>query len=393
MTTETSLPLHGLHGLRVLDVSQFLAGPSAAARLGELGAEVIKLERFPHGDPSRAMVVASGSSAGGDSLVFHAINRGKHSVMLDLKSEEGRARAQELAAQADVLIESFRPGVMARLGLDYATVAATNPDIVYGRVTGYGDTGPWSDRPGQDLLAQALTGLCWLQGPAGSPPTPIGFSIVDAAAGSALTQGLLAVLLRRERGGGGGLVEVSLLEAAVDLQFEVLTLHLNGVAAGGVPRSGLSPAHPWVAAPYGVYETADGWAALAMAPVDQLGTALGDADLAARHDPEGWWSDRDEIKARLADLLRERKTDEVVGELLGQGLWAAEVLGWEQMLAHPGFHALDLLQTLTRPAADGRPDATVTTTRCPYRIDGGVMPARGPAPRLDTHRGTFGAAS
>jgi len=382
-----------LSGIRVLDVSQFLAGPSAAARLGELGAEVIKLERFPHGDPSRSMVVASGSSIGGDSLVFHAINRGKRSVMLDLKSEQGHRRAQELAAQADVLIESFRPGVMARLGLDYASVAAINPGVIYGRVTGYGDTGPWADRPGQDLLAQALTGLCWLQGPAGAPPTPIGFSIVDAAAGSALTQGLLAVLLRRERRGGGGLVEVSLLEAAVDLQFEVLTLQLNQgdtARTEGVPRSGLSPAHPWLAAPYGVYETSDSWVALAMGAVDRLGSVLQDPNLAARHDPALWWSDRDEIKERVADLLRVRKIDEVVQELLANGMWAAEVLAWEQMVAHAGFQELDLLQELSRPQTDGHLGDTVTTTRCPFRIDGQVLPARGPAPRLDTHHGDFG---
>ncbi len=371
-----------LAGITVLDLSQFLAGPSCCARLGELGADVIKVERHPLGDPSRMMVVAPGLESDGDSLIFHAINRGKRSIVLDLKSEQGLATVKELITSADVLVESYRPGVMERLGLGPDDVRALNPQVVYGRVTGYGATGPWSSRPGQDLLAQALSGMCWLQGRQGDAPTPIGFSIVDAAAGTSLTQGVLAALLRRERdAGAGGLVEVSLLEAAVDLQFEVLTLHLNQQEFTAVPRSAVSPAHPYLAAPYGIYETSDGWIAIAMAAVDVLGDVLQDPTLAAMHDPATWWRDRDDVKTRVAAAIRDLKTQSTVDLLLENGIWTAEVLDWTELVHHPAFESMNLLQALERPSG-----AVVTTTRCPFRIDGKVLAATGPAPRLNSSR-------
>ncbi|AZI59307.1 CoA transferase [Nakamurella antarctica] len=367
-----------LDGLVVLDLSQFLAGPTAAARLADLGACVIKVERYPDGDPSRAMVVAKDMDSGGDSLIFHAINRGKTSLLVNLKSAEGLSRVRELISTADVLIESYRPGVMERLGLSVEQVHELNPSLVYGRITGYGSEGPWTGRPGQDLLVQALSGLCWLQGVDGSDPTPIGFSIVDAAAGSALTQGILAALLRRARGlSVGGLVEVSLLESAIDLQFEVLTLHLNQKALEQPPRSAVNPAHPYLAAPYGIYRCSDGWLAVAMGGVDALGKCLGDAYLAQLNDSKVWWSERDTIKRRVGEVLVEFRVQDALNRLLEAGLWASEVLGWNELVQHPGFEALDLLQKLVRE--DG---TSVTTTRCPYRIDGQVLTAPLPAPVL-----------
>lgn len=380
-----SVAARPLDGLVVLDLSQFLAGPTAAARLADLGATVIKVERYPDGDPSRTMVVAADMESGGDSLVFHAINRGKTSMLINLKSAEGLSRVRELIGSADVLIESYRPGVMERLGLSVEQVHGLNPSLVYGRVTGYGAEGPWSERPGQDLLVQALSGLCWLQGIDGDDPTPIGFSIVDAAAGSALTQGILAALLRRERGAGsGGLVEVSLLECAIDLQFEVLTLHLNQTALDQIPRSAVNPAHPYLAAPYGIYRCTDGWLAVAMGRVDTLGTCLGDDHLAQLTNPQVWWTERDSIKQRVGMLLATRPVQQALQLLLEAGLWASEVLSWNELVQHPGFVALELLQDLVR--GDG---TRVTTTRCPYRIDGQVLTALHPAPPLGA-AGTIG---
>ena len=223
-----------LAGLLVLDFSQFLAGPAAALRLADLGARVVKIERPVAGDLCRQLYI-SNLELDGDSTLFHSINRNKESFAADLKDSGDLAAARELVARADVLIQNFRPGVMERIGLDYAAASAINPRLVYGTVTGYGDRGPWRDRPGQDLLA-----LLWL-----------------AFAGAHLVQGVLACLVRRGVTGEGGLVEVSLLESVLDFQFEVLTTHLND---GGQPpqRSAINNAHAYLAAPYGIYATADG---------------------------------------------------------------------------------------------------------------------------------------
>ncbi|MDQ4115072.1 MAG: CoA transferase, partial [Actinomycetota bacterium] len=162
-----------LEGVTVLDFSQFLAGPVAALRLADLGARVIKIERPSGGDAGRSLAFA-GRTVNGDSLSFHAMNRNKESVTADLKDPADLERVRGLVAGADVFVQNFRPGVMERIGLDYDSVRALNPAIVYGSVTGYGGVGPFQDRPGQDLLAQAIAGLPWLNGSADDPPVPVG---------------------------------------------------------------------------------------------------------------------------------------------------------------------------------------------------------------------------
>ncbi|SPE39535.1 hypothetical protein SBA3_3270019 [Candidatus Sulfopaludibacter sp. SbA3] len=171
-----------LDGLLVLDFSQFLAGPSAALRLADLGARVIKIERPDGGDLCRRLYI-SNLELEGDSTLFHSINRNKESFAADLKNEEDRTRVLALVARADVLIQNFRPGVMERLGLDYGSLRERFPGLVYAEVTGYGATGPWRDKPGQDLLVQALSGLAWLNGDAGQPPLPFGLAVADMFAG------------------------------------------------------------------------------------------------------------------------------------------------------------------------------------------------------------------
>ena len=202
-----------LAGVKVLDFSQFLAGPVCALRLQDLGAEVIKIERAGQGDLCRSLVVAD-QTVGPDSLLFHTINRGKRSVAVDLKSPADLATVRRLIASADVMIHNFRPGVMERIGLGYEAVEAINPRIVYGCVSGYGPDGVWRDQPGQDLLAQSRSGLVWLNGSAGDGPVPIGVSITDIAAGMHLAQGVLAALFKQARTNRGSLVEVSLLASA-----------------------------------------------------------------------------------------------------------------------------------------------------------------------------------
>src|SRR5487761_276400 len=215
-----------LEGILVLDCSQFLAGPWAALRLADLGARVIKIERPESGDLCRQLYI-SNLDLDGDSTLFHSINRNKQSFAADLKDPGDRARVEKLIQRADVLVQNFRPGVMEKLGLDYQAARKINSGLIYAQVTGYGQLGPWRDKPGQDLLAQSLSGLAWLNGNADQPPMPFGLATADMFAGAFLVQGILACLVRRGKTGEGGQVEISLLEAVLDYQFEVLTTFLN----------------------------------------------------------------------------------------------------------------------------------------------------------------------
>ncbi len=370
----TQLPLEGT---LVLDFSQFLAGPSAALRLADLGARVIKIERPGSGEATRAMTVA-GAELDGDSLLFHTINRNKESVAANLKDPDDLELVRGLVAQADVLIQAFRPGVMERIGLGYEAARALNDRLVYASVSGYGSEGPWQDKPGQDLLVQALTGLAWLNGSAGDPPVPFGLSIVDQVAGMELAQGILACLVRRGVTGKGGLVEVSLLESALDLQFEGLTVYLNDAEAAPV-RSAVGGAHPYIGAPYGIYALADGYLALAMVEIPRLGRLLDAAELERFDDPAEWYPRRDEIKAEVAAVLAERKLAEVLAVLEADDVWAAEVLAWPELVEHEGFRAVEMVVEAGEGARRFR------TTRCPIRIDGEVLASLRAAPRVGEH--------
>ncbi|RME71776.1 MAG: CoA transferase [Chloroflexi bacterium] len=364
-----------LDGLLVLDFSQFLAGPSAALRLADLGARVIKIERPGIGDLSRQLTNGD-LMLDGDSVLFHTINRNKESFTANLKDPDDLARVKALIRQADVMIENFRPGVMERLGLDYASVEELNPRLVYGRVTGYGAEGPWRDKPGQDLLVQAISGMTWLNGNADMPPTPFGQSVVDLFAGAHLVQGILACLVRRGTTGKGGLVEVSLIESAMDVQFEVFTTFLND--GGQLPRrSAVNNANAYLAAPYGIYPTADGYIALAMASIPRLGELLDCPALLAYTDPKSWFSHRDEIKRILVDHLQTRPTAEWLSILEPADIWCAEVFNWHQLTAHEGFQVLKMVQTVGRSS-----DIKMETTRCPIRIDGQILVSPKGAPRL-----------
>ncbi len=369
-----------LSGMRVLDFSQFLAGPLCALRLADLGAEVIKVERPQGGDLCRGLVLAD-QRLGADSLLFHTINRGKKSVVADLKAPADLAAIKALIATADVMIHNFRPGVMEWIGLGHADVAAIHAGIVYGVVSGYGTDGPWRNRPGQDLLAQSRSGLVWLSGSAVDGPVPMGVSITDIATGLNLAQGILAALIRKLRTGRGALVEVSLLASAMDLQFEQFTSYLNGDPVQP-PRSAVNGASVHIGAPYGIYATADGHIAIAMTPVARLADLLGIDALTALSDPADAFARRDDIKAVLRDALATRPVAHWLSLLEPADIWCAEVLDWPA-LERSG--ALDPLETVQNV---GQADGGFRTTTCPIRLDGAVLRNPVPAPRL----GADGAA-
>jgi CoA:oxalate CoA-transferase len=370
----TDLPLDGL---TVLDFSQFLAGPVAALRLADLGARVVKIERPGGGDLGRTLAFA-GRMAGADSMSFHAMNRNKESVTADLKDPADLARVRELVAGADVLIQNFRPGVMERIGLDHASVRELNPALVYGSVSGYGDAGPLRNRPGQDLLAQSIAGLPWLNGSHDDPPVPVGLAVADHLASCHLAQGITALLVRRFRTGRGGLVQTSLFEALLDLQFELLTTRLNDPTIT-VRRKGNRSAHAFLPAPYGIYPAKDGYLAIAMNPVPTIGRLLGLHELTSMTDPSAWWERQEEIEELISQRLRTGTRDEWLAVLDAEDVWCAPVLTLEELIAHDGFRAIGMTQEISR---DG---LSLTTTRSPIRIDGERLTNPRPAPRLGEH--------
>jgi len=377
MTTDNAdLPLAGL---LIVDMSQFLSGPYASLRLMDLGARVIKIERPDSGDLSRRLYL-SDTEIGGDSTIFHAINRAKESLAIDLKSESDLACLRKLLGKADVLIQNFRPGVIKRLGLDYDAVKAINPRLVYASISGYGEEGPWVSRPGQDLLAQSRSGLMWLNGDESQGPVPFGLAVADMLAGAATVQGVLAALVRRGISGTGSHIETSLLESLIDFQFEVLTTHLND--GRRLPkRSDFRSAHAYLSAPYGVYPTKDNYLALAMTPLPKLADLLGLDELAPYRDtPASWFTARDEIKRIIAQKLATQETEHWLSILEPADIWCAKVLNWEELMASEGFKVLDMLQRVER--AD---NVSILTTRSPIRVNGKRAKSDRAAPRIGEH--------
>ncbi|TWU67327.1 CaiB/BaiF CoA transferase family protein [Crateriforma conspicua] len=351
-----------LEGLVVLEFCQYLAGPWAGLRLADMGAQVIKVERPGTGEACRSLATKN-LMVGGDSLVFHTINRGKQSFAANLKDPDDLQQVKQLVKRADVMTHNFRPGVMNKLGLDYDVVRQLNPRIVYGEVSGYGKEGPWRDKPGQDLLAQSMTGLMYLNGRRDSPPVPIGVAAADAICGVHFAQGLLAALVRRGKTGQGALVEVSLVESTIDMQFEALTTYLND--GHRLPnRSHGFAAHPYQGPPYGVYPTADGYLALAMGSLPKLAVQLQLPQLKQFVDSRSGFQHADAIRDLIADRLARHCTDDWLEQLEAADVWCAEVLTYEQLRQRDGYRVLQMEQQVQRD------NASVRTLRCPIRIDG-----------------------
>lgn len=379
MTKTQTQPELPLEGFLVLDFSQFLAGPVAAMRLADLGARVIKIERPQGGDIGRTLAFA-GLESDGDTLSFHIMNRNKESFAADLKNSEGLAQVWQLVEKADVIIQNFRPGVIERLGLGYEKVKKVNPGIIYGSATGYGSTGPFKDRPGQDLLAQSISGLPWLNGRAGDPPIPVGLAVADIFTSTHLAHGITALLLRRERTGEGGLVESSLLESMLDLQFELISANLFDPEVV-VKRGAGNSAHAFLPAPYGLYKTLNGYIAIAMTPIPHLGTLLG-VDLSTYEDPKSWWTEQETIMKALSTQLQGRATEDWLEILDSADIWCAPVLTLPELMSHEGFKSLDMTQETTRISQDGVAEISLRTTRSPIRIDGMTVKHRKGAPHV-----------
>ncbi|EJL61921.1 CaiB/BaiF CoA transferase family protein [Flavobacterium sp. CF136] len=364
-----------LEGLVVLEFCQFLAGPSAGLKLADLGARVIKIERPVKGEACRQLNIKD-LFVDDSSLLFHTINRNKESFAADLKNPEDLILVKKLIAKADIMTHNFRPGVMDKIGLTFADALAINSKIIYGTITGYGDKGPWANKPGQDLLLQSLSGLSWLSGRKSQEPVPFGLAVADLMCGNHFVQGILAALLKRAKTGKGVLVEVSLLESVLDVQFEAITSYLND--GGQQPERGnvKGSAHAFLSAPYGVYQTQDSYISLAMGDLLFIGNVLG-IDLNKYADKHLWFSQRDEIRNILSEKLLTQTADYWLNLLQKEGIWCGKVLNYEELDNQSFVKELQLKQTVKN--SDGE---TLITTRSPIQLDGEILVSPKAAPKV-----------
>ncbi|OUZ11613.1 hypothetical protein BHE97_04575 [Aeromicrobium sp. PE09-221] len=335
-----------LGGLRVLDATQMLAGPIAAMRLGDLGADVIKIEPPATGEFNRTHGYA-GVEMEGQRTTFLGLNRNKRSLAIDLKSDEGRELFYGLVATADVFIQNFRVGAVERLRIDYETLRAINPRLVYASISGYGPDGPGAGRPGQDLVLQGYSGSMWFVGADDDPPVPGGIPAIDAMTGYQTAIGVLAALRGRDFSGEGQHVEVDMLSVVMDAQVQELVTYLN---TGAVPRRGREPsAHAWIGAPYGVYRTRDGWLTLAMCPIDVLGTALDCPELQRYTRHEDAQEHADEIFATIRPLFAAKTTDEWITHLDTFNIWSGPVNDYPALEKDPQVVARGLITEMDHP--------------------------------------------
>jgi crotonobetainyl-CoA:carnitine CoA-transferase CaiB-like acyl-CoA transferase len=343
------MPAGLLDDIRVLDLSRVLAGPYCTMVLADYGADVIKVEEPGSGDGTRSW---GPPWVGDQSAYFLAANRNKRSITVDLKHPAGLDIVRRLAAQSDVVIENFKVGGAAKLGLDYAALAALNPRLVYCSITGYGQTGPYRDRAGYDFIIQAQGGLMSITGPEEGEPHKVGVAIVDISAGLFAATAILAALHERHRSGQGQYIDVALLDAQVAWLANVAQNYL----ATGQPPGRFGNAHPSIV-PYEPFPTADGAVAVAVGADEQyrrLCLAAGRADLCEDQrfrTNAGRVTHRAELIPLLRTLFRTRTTQAWVELLLAIGVPVGEINTVAQALEDPQVQARDMVREVEHPTA------------------------------------------
>ena len=367
-----------LAGLRVLDLSRILSGPFATMIFADLGAEVIKLENPIAGDDTREWAPPY---QGDQSAYFLSINRNKRGIAVDLKNDAGREIAMRLADGADVLVENFRPGAAARLGLGYPELSARNPRLVYASISGYGQTGPDAELPGYDAIAQALGGVVSVTGESTGPPVRVGTPVADLGAAMWAAIGILAALHARAASGRGDWIDISLLDG----QIAWLTYLAGGYfASGEVPRR-YGSAHPTIV-PYQALRTSDGYLMVAVgndslwqrfAPIIGLPELAGDTRFATNPDRV---VHRDELIPLIEAALASRASAEWAAELSRAGIPAGAINTVDRALAYPQVLARDMVLTTEHPTA-----GTLRMPGSPVRLSGHTATVRRPPPLLGEH--------
>ncbi len=317
-----------LSGYRVLDCSIAMAGPFAAQRLGDLGADVVKVE--PTTGEWQRHVAAGGAEGKRVNVSFLSLNRNKRSLAVDLKSPDGKQVLLDLVKTADVFLQNYRPGVAKRLGVDYESLSKINPKLIYVSISGYGEDGPYVHRPGQDLVLQGMSGAMLSAGREGEPPTAAGQYLVDAITAYTAFEGALAALLHRERTGEGQLVQVNMLDAITTIQMQELSVF----TVGGKPqtRSAEPHAHVYIRAPYGAFATSDGFIIVAFPKLKTLGEVIGEDSFLAMNDEIDTWARRDEIFAKTRDKLKTKTSAEWLELLRAADIWCGPVYGYADLV-------------------------------------------------------------
>ena len=347
--------MNPLDGIKVVDLTRILAGPFCTQAMADAGADVLKIEEPRKGDDTRGwgppFIPEQGGAAPGQSAYFLAVNRGKRSLTLNLKDPRGRELLWRLLDGADVLVENFRPGTMERMGFGEAVVRARHPRIVYASVSGYGPDGPWGGRPGYDAIIQGEGGLMSVTGPAGGAPHRAGASVADVIAGMTAYQGILLTLLRRERTGQGGRVDISLLESLL----ATLAYHsTTWLLAGEVPQR-LGNRHPNLA-PYETFEAADGFVIVGVGSESlwrSFCAVLGDPTLAgdARFATNAARvTNYEALNARLVPAFRARSVGDWLSAFEAVGIPCGRVRTVAEALDNPQVTARGLLLQLDHPA-------------------------------------------
>jgi len=339
-----------LSDVQVVSFCQVGQGPMATQLLGDMGADVIKIEP-PGGEFSRD---GNGLSMANEleddeNTTFLSVNRNKRSAVFDMKDREDREVVYDLIEDADVVTENFRPGTMEKFGMDYETLSERDPAIVYASATGYGADGPYEDLPGQDLLIQSLSGLMSMTGSADDPPTPTGTTVVDFYSALLLAFGILAAVHHSRRTGEGQRVDVDLLSSAMHMLSEEICTYAN---SGTEPeRSEVrGMGHPYFHAPYGVYETADGYITISLSPLSKLGAAVGNDGFADITSPETAYEDRDRLKREIQAEFHEQTTDEWIEQLREAGIWCAPVQTLPEAVKDPQVQHNEMITSVEHPS-------------------------------------------
>jgi crotonobetainyl-CoA:carnitine CoA-transferase CaiB-like acyl-CoA transferase len=366
-----------LAGVRVIDLTRVLAGPFCAMALGDMGAEVIKIEEPGRGDDTRGWP----PFAGGEATYFLAVNRSKKSLTLNLKAPAGRDILRRLVARSDVVVENFRPGTMERLGLGYAQLRARRPGLVYCSISGFGESGPEAHRAGYDLIVQGESGVMDLTGFPDGPPVKVGTSIADLVSGMAAAQGIVLALLARARTGRGQKVEIGMLDVMASLLTYQAGLYWN---AGGRPtRKGNQ--HPSIV-PYEVFRAQDAYLTVGVANNSlwaRFCEALERPDLARdpRFETEAQRvANREALVPLLDAALRARPAAEWIGRLERAGVPAGRINTVAEVCESPHLAARGMVLTLEHPKA-----GPVKVMGVPVRLHGTPGRPAGPPPLLGQH--------
>ncbi len=366
-----------LDGIVVIDLTRVLAGPYCSMILTDMGATVIKIERPEGGDDARAFT----PFVNGESAYFMSINRGKKSVTLNLKSERGREILIDLVRKADILIENFKPGVMKKLGLAYEELAKHNPRLIYAASSGFGQSGPYSDRPAYDLIIQGMGGLMSITGPNAETPSKVGSSVADIFAGMFTAIGILGALHARERSGRGQMVDVGMLDCMV----AILENAIARFAATGKDPVPIGNAHPSIS-PFATVTTSDGAINIAcgndelwkkFCRLGGLGELIEDARFKTNGDRVKHWPD---LQKLINAAMKKKTTDAWMALLQPGGIPCGPINPISRVMEDPHLLARKMLVEVAHPVA-----GLMKIPGVPIKFSDTLSEVRGPAPLLGEH--------